>query len=293
MPFSDLGLLLYDKGVYDQYRAGSTDQDFMDWQNNGRKYAANRGVLTNNLEYGEALNPQYGKIMDVIAGRQVLKGNPPTINAMDYERRYNGSGEESGLMQCPDGYEADLSGSRPRCKRKTSTTSQYTSNMNYPSIAESMLTATGAPSARVLPTNPVVLPQPVVGKPALPRPTPSVPVATAPITPNVPTGGGGGGGGTGGGGEPKPAETEKADATPAPEGFFKKNWMSLLGVVVGGIGGYMYAANTGKSVPMFAIGGAAVGGGAGFGIQYMMDKKKTTPAPATSAKTGESGCCGA
>lgn len=314
MPGGNLEMLLYDKGVYDQYRAGGTDQDFMDWQNNGRKYAANRGALTNNLEYGESLNPMYGKIMDVISGRSVLKGNPPTINNMDYRpaSQRNGEsnyGEESGLAMCPEGYEPTTGGTRPGCKRKT-TSSQYTSNMNYPSIAESMLVATGAPlrvapgvtplpqpKPGVLPKSPVVAPRPrpiggttVV---AVPVGVGAVPVAGELIKPNV----GGGGGGGGGSSEPEKKEDAAREGGAAPtEGFFKKNWMSLLGVIVGGVGAGMYANGAGKSVAMFAVGGAVVGGGVGYGIQAYFNKKNQTPAPAPAggaAPKSESGCCGA
>lgn len=274
MPYGSLELLLYDKGVYDQARAGATDQDFMDWQNNGRKYAANRGALTNNLEYGESLNPMYGNIMDVIAGRKTLKGNPPTINDMDYRRP--GKKEENGY----------------------SGNNNYSTNMNYPSIAESMLTATGAPSTQRVKPGVKPLPQPVIGKPgkAVLPPAVAVPVTpAAPIAPNV---GGGGGGGTGGGAtgeaEGKSDAEKEATATGAEatsEGFFKKNWMSLLGVAIGGLGGFLYAKGAGKNLVGFTVGGAVVGGGVGFGVQYMMNKKDAAPAPAP-AEGEKKFCCG-
>ena len=124
------------------------------------------------------------------------------------------------------------------------------------------------------------------------------PVYVAPIPPVEPIGsgntggamgGGGGGGDTGGQGD---ATAKQGDAT-ATEGtsadvdkvFYKSFW--YWGIIIGGIGGYLFAKSKNKSLLNFSLLGA-VGLGA---IGYVVEKVINTPAtpvttvPPTSAET--------
>jgi hypothetical protein len=273
---SDTQLLLYDKNYYDLAKTDGFDKDITDYADNGRVYAANRGVMTNNLEYGESLNPVYGTIMDLISGKAVLPkgalGNVPT---------------------------------NPRPQKQES---NYISNMNtnskYATIGESMLTIGDTPSTkRGMAPAPVVPPRPV-RPPVRPGGRPFHPTKRNPIIIPVvvaPHGAGAmGGGGGGGGGEPEKKDEAGAEGTEktadaSGDTSAKPNYLAMgIGALVGGIAGYMYAAKNGKSAIGFGLGGAVVGAGAGWAVgKYMLKPKATEPAAAPATEEKKFCGCGA
>jgi hypothetical protein len=251
---SDTQLLLYDKNYYDLAKTEGFDKDRMDYENNGKKVAANRGVMTNTLDYGESLNPVYGSIMDLISGKARLpKG---AIGNVSYkESSYSNSNSKKSNM---------MNGN----------------NL----ITESMLVASLGGRNEIMP---VIEPTPPPPRP-IKKPQAVVAPAPGPTPPLSPEGPkpGGGGGALPGGGDVKEDEKKEEAPVAAPS---KPNYLAIgIGALVGAIGGYMYAAKTGKSAIAFGIGGAAIGAGAGWAVgKYALEPKATT-----TAATEEKKFCG-
>lgn len=65
----------------------------------------------------------------------------------------------------------------------------------------------------------------------------------------------------------------------------KKSMLWLVGLVVGGIGGYFMAKNQNKNLLTYSLIGAGVGGGLGYMADKAMAKKSTTTTPATTTAT--------
>lgn len=112
-------------------------------------------------------------------------------------------------------------------------------------------------------------------------------------------GGGGGGGATSGSEEDSQKQEEGTESTaktqgglpptsPAPKtektDFYKSYW--FIGIIAGGVLGYLYAKNKGGNLMSMALIGAGVGGGAGFVAEKMMkDKKAVVFNPETAKGT--------